>query len=90
MTSDWLAQSQEAATRTVATGEHEIVDGGKSGRVFSVIDEFNNWRKQPNLAEAVAVIHVVVAVIRNSEANNNDYNNIYKCKILFFFIYNFN
>lgn len=68
VTSDWLAQSQEAATRAVATGGQEIVDGGKSGRAFSVIDEFNNWRKQPDLAEAVAAIRALAAVIRNSEA----------------------
>lgn len=68
VTSDWLAQSQEAATRAVATGGQETVDGGKSGRAFSVIDEFNNWRKQPDLAEAVAAIRALAAVIRNSEA----------------------
>ncbi|KAH9713865.1 eIF-2B GDP-GTP exchange factor subunit alpha [Citrus sinensis] len=68
VTSDWLAQSQEAATRAVVTGGQEIVDGGKSGRAFSVIDEFNNWRKQPDLAEAVAAIRALAAVIRNSEA----------------------
>ncbi|KAL9463592.1 hypothetical protein AB3S75_001410 [Citrus x aurantiifolia] len=68
VTSDWLAQSQEAATRAVATGGQEIVDGGKSGRAFSVIDKFNNWRKQPDLAEAVAAIRALAAVIRNSEA----------------------
>lgn len=50
------------------TGGQEIVDGGKSGRAFSVIDEFNNWRKQPDLAEAVAAIRALAAVIRNSEA----------------------
>ena len=68
VTSDWLAQSQEAATRAVATSGQEIVEGGKSGRAFSVIDEFNNWRKQPDLAEAVAAIRALAAVIRNSEA----------------------
>lgn len=68
VTSDWLAQSQEAATTAVAVDGQEIVDGGTGGRAFSVIDEFNNWRKQPDLAEAVAAIRALAAVIRNSQA----------------------
>ncbi|MBA0623157.1 hypothetical protein Godav_008639, partial [Gossypium davidsonii] len=39
-----------------------------SGKAFSVIDEFNSWRKQPALAEAVAAIRALAAVIRTSEA----------------------
>ncbi|KAK7821797.1 hypothetical protein CFP56_037280 [Quercus suber] len=35
---------------------------------FCVINEFNNWRKQPDLAEAVAAIRALAAVIRASEA----------------------
>ncbi|KAI3751001.1 hypothetical protein L2E82_21987 [Cichorium intybus] len=36
---------------------------------FPVIDEFNNRRKQPDLAEAVAAIRALASVIRSSEAN---------------------
>ncbi|XP_031274187.1 translation initiation factor eIF-2B subunit alpha-like [Pistacia vera] len=66
VTSDWLAQAQEAAT--TAAGP-EVDAGVRSGRTFSVIEEFNSWRKQPDLAEAVAAIRALAAVIRNSEAN---------------------
>ncbi|KAH7565653.1 hypothetical protein ACOSP7_019888 [Xanthoceras sorbifolium] len=72
VTSDWLAQAQEAAAATAAVdGQEEGGDGGggSGGRAFSVIEEFNNWRKQPDLAEAVAAIRALAAVIRNSEAN---------------------
>ncbi|KAJ0007966.1 hypothetical protein Pint_29326 [Pistacia integerrima] len=66
VTSDWLAQAQEAATMAAGL---EVDAGVRSGRTFSVIEEFNNWRKQPDLAEAVAAIRALVAVFRNSEAN---------------------
>lgn len=33
-----------------------------------MVDEFNNWRKQPDLAEAVAAIRALASVIRSSEA----------------------
>ncbi|KAL0002508.1 hypothetical protein SO802_016289 [Lithocarpus litseifolius] len=39
------------------------------GKSFCVINEFNNWQKQPNLAEAVAAIRALATVIRASEAN---------------------
>ncbi|KAL8113632.1 uncharacterized protein LOC141667190 [Apium graveolens] len=64
VTSDWLAQAQAAA-------EKEEVESDKSfdsGKAFSVIDEFNNWRKQPDLAEAVAAIRALAKVISSSEA----------------------
>lgn len=64
VTSDWLAQAQAAA-------ENEEVESDKSfdsGKAFSVIDEFNNWRKQPDLAEAVAAIRALAKVISSSEA----------------------
>lgn len=35
---------------------------------LNVIDEFNGWRKQPDLVEAVAAIRAMAAVIRASEA----------------------
>ncbi|KAL3720723.1 hypothetical protein ACJRO7_005522 [Eucalyptus globulus] len=79
VTSDWLAQAQAAVgPRSVEGGDgsSSAADsggvggggGGGVGRPFSVIDEFNNWRKQPDLAEAVAAIRALAAVIRNSEA----------------------
>lgn len=36
---------------------------------FSVIEEFNYWRTQPDLAEAVAAIKALTAVIRRSQAS---------------------
>ncbi|XP_044484153.1 translation initiation factor eIF-2B subunit alpha-like [Mangifera indica] len=66
VTSDWLAQSQEAAT---AAAGPEVDAGLRSGKTCSVIEEFNSWRKQPDLAEAVAAIRALAAVIRNGEAN---------------------
>lgn len=68
VTSDWLAQAQEAATSAAAAAGQEIIGEGKSGKAFSVIEEFNSWRKQPDLAEAVAAIRALAAVIGNSEA----------------------
>ncbi|XP_019198719.1 PREDICTED: translation initiation factor eIF-2B subunit alpha-like isoform X1 [Ipomoea nil] len=71
VTSDWLAQAQAA----IGSGDPEDVISENSsartddsGKTFSVIDEFNNWRKQPNLAEAVAAIRALASVIRSSEA----------------------
>ncbi|PKA65847.1 Methylthioribose-1-phosphate isomerase [Apostasia shenzhenica] len=55
VTSDWLAQAQAAVALT-------------GGKPFSVIDEFNYWRKKPDLAEAVAAIMALAAFIRSSEA----------------------
>lgn len=75
VTSDWLAQAQAAVTRNAAppevspklaaTGGNRAAGGGKA---FSVIDEFNYWRKKPDLAEAVAAIMALAAFIRSSEA----------------------
>ncbi|XP_057514771.1 uncharacterized protein LOC130796431 [Actinidia eriantha] len=67
VTSDWLAQAQ------AAVGQHpdDFMTESPSvdcGKPFSVIDEFNNWRKQPDLAEAVAAIRALASVIRSSEA----------------------
>lgn len=72
VTSDWLAQAQAAVEQQppqsdVRSYSSTDVDPG-SGKPFSVIDEFNNWRKQPDLAEAVAAIRALAAVIRSSEA----------------------
>ncbi|KAF8388673.1 hypothetical protein HHK36_025353 [Tetracentron sinense] len=69
VTSDWLAQAQAAVGHDLAEVPPEKgVRSGDSGKVFSVIDEFNHWRKQPDLAEAVAAILALAAVIRSSEA----------------------
>ncbi|MBA0778735.1 hypothetical protein Gotri_006559 [Gossypium trilobum] len=77
VTSDWLSQAQSA----VSIQTNDDVSSGSDGRVaptgggtggdnktFSVIDEFNSWRKQPDLAEAVAAIRALAAVIRASQA----------------------
>ncbi|KAL0917283.1 hypothetical protein M5K25_012334 [Dendrobium thyrsiflorum] len=75
VTSDWLAQAQAAVTRNAAMPEvlaKIAATGGSraagSGKAFSVIDEFNYWRKKPDLAEAVAAIMALAAFIRSSEA----------------------
>ncbi|CAH8382176.1 unnamed protein product [Eruca vesicaria subsp. sativa] len=61
VTSDCLEQAQ-AAVRRYPNQDYPV-----SERPFSVIEEFNNWRKQPDLAEAVAAIRALAAVIRASE-----------------------
>ncbi|GMN36756.1 hypothetical protein TIFTF001_006268 [Ficus carica] len=73
VTSDWLAQAQAAVGRhsdDQAPSEPDVPAAASSepGKPFSVIDEFNNWRKQPDLAEAVAAIRALATVIRSSEA----------------------
>ncbi|CAN6928179.1 unnamed protein product [Brassica oleracea] len=63
VTSDWLEQAQAAVVR------YPDSDSAVAGRrPFSVIEEFDNWRQQPDLAEAVAAIRALAAVIRASEA----------------------
>ncbi|KAG9459786.1 hypothetical protein H6P81_004294 [Aristolochia fimbriata] len=67
VSSDWLAQAQAAVLgETPETHRRSVRDGG--GKPFSVIEEFNYWRKKPDLAEAVAAIMALAAVIRCSEA----------------------
>ena len=73
VTSDWLAQAQAAVASHPAPADHappeaDVSTGSECEKPFSVIDEFNNWRKQPDLAEAVAAIRALAAVIRASEA----------------------
>ncbi|EOY27381.1 Eukaryotic translation initiation factor 2B family protein [Theobroma cacao] len=78
VTSDWLAQAQAAVGSHTDDEESSGIDGraaatdedggGGGGKAFSVIDEFNSWRKQPDLAEAVAAIFALAAVIRASQA----------------------
>ncbi|XP_047312175.1 translation initiation factor eIF-2B subunit alpha-like [Impatiens glandulifera] len=64
VTSDWLAQSQAAVGRDLDI----LPPVGDSGKKSSVIDEFNYWRKQPDLAEAVAAIRALASVMRSSQA----------------------
>ncbi|KAJ9691823.1 hypothetical protein PVL29_011102 [Vitis rotundifolia] len=66
VTSDWLAQAQAAVGRHPDDLPPPKVED--SGKPFSVIDEFNSWRKQPDLAEAVAAIRALASVIRSSQA----------------------
>lgn len=66
VTSDWLAQAQAAVGEDSAGNEAR--SNGVGVESFSVIDEFNRWRKQPDLAEAVAAILALASVIRFSEA----------------------
>ncbi|KAG5538033.1 hypothetical protein RHGRI_025204 [Rhododendron griersonianum] len=68
VTSDWLAQAQAAVGRHPDDLLPENSKAGDFGKAFSVVDEFNNWRKQPDLAEAVAAIRALASVIRSSEA----------------------
>lgn len=74
VTSDWLAQAQAAVGRhpddiPLENSSSSSFKAGDLGKPFSVIDEFNNWRKQPDLAEAVAAIRALASVIRSSEAS---------------------
>ncbi|KAL1313414.1 hypothetical protein HN51_039972 [Arachis hypogaea] len=67
VTSDWLAQAQAAAV--VAHDPPQSTSTADPDKPFSVIDVFNNWRRQPDLAEAVAAIRALAAVIRSSQAS---------------------
>ncbi|KAI3871171.1 hypothetical protein MKW98_015071 [Papaver atlanticum] len=71
VTSDWLAQSQEAAIEfDPSTNDYLKSSTGNSGeKPFGVIDEFNHWRQLPELAEAVAAILALASVIRFSKAS---------------------
>ncbi|KAM4110602.1 hypothetical protein ACJW30_05G004000 [Castanea mollissima] len=70
VTSDWLAQAQAAVGHLPddAPAPQPLLAASSSGKSFCVINEFNNWRMQPDLAEAVAAIRALAAVIRASEA----------------------
>ncbi|XP_047151035.1 translation initiation factor eIF-2B subunit alpha-like isoform X2 [Vigna umbellata] len=72
VSTDWLAQAQSATVpRTPSPPppspplppSHNDAD-----EPFSVIQEFDTWRKHPDLAEAVAAIRALAAVIRSSKA----------------------
>ncbi|ERM96052.1 translation initiation factor eIF-2B subunit alpha isoform X1 [Amborella trichopoda] len=72
VSSHWLAQAQAAVDGGPAkpglSESHGDRHRDRENASFSVIDEFNFWRKKPDLAEAVAAIMALAAVIRTSEA----------------------
>lgn len=69
VSSDWLAQAEAAVDRDAFLSLGRPPASSSSSSIpFSVIDEFNHWRKKPDLAEAVAAIMALSAVIRSSEA----------------------
>ncbi|XP_043721732.1 translation initiation factor eIF-2B subunit alpha-like [Telopea speciosissima] len=72
VTSDWLAQAQAAVGRNPGDAPPDENSTSSinisTGKPFSVIDEFNRWRQQPDLAEAVAAILALASVIRSSQA----------------------
>ncbi|KAK6128075.1 hypothetical protein DH2020_038180 [Rehmannia glutinosa] len=70
VTSDWLEQAQAAAAGHTedSVSENYLSGSEEDSKGFSVVDEFNNWRKQPDLAEAVAAIRSLASVIRSSQA----------------------
>lgn len=78
VTSEWLAQA-EAALPLVDLEDSKpsppssssalpVRSPSNGGAPFSVIGEFNYWRRKPELAEAVAAIKALTAVIQRSEA----------------------
>ncbi|KAM7256436.1 hypothetical protein ACFE04_012177 [Oxalis oulophora] len=72
VTSDWLSQAQAAVGHLDDDDDDDDSPPPTTTSVvsscFNVIDEFNSWRKQPDLAEAVAAIRALAAVIGNSQA----------------------
>ncbi|KAL4178856.1 hypothetical protein AMTRI_Chr13g84290 [Amborella trichopoda] len=72
VSSHWLAQAQAAVdggpAKPGVSESHGDRHRDRENASFSVIDEFNFWRKKPDLAEAVAAIMALAAVIRTSEA----------------------
>lgn len=70
VTSDWLEQSKAAAVNhsQVSVSRDDFSRSGEDGNGFTVVDEFNNLRKLPELAEAVAAIRSLASVIRSTQA----------------------
>lgn len=69
VTSDWLDQAKAASGSHPDDADAKNLTAAEDiGEVFSVVDEFNNWRKLPELAEAVAAIRSLASVIRSSNA----------------------
>ncbi|KAJ1390575.1 NagB/RpiA transferase-like [Sesbania bispinosa] len=67
VSTEWLAQAQSATTNPPPLPPSSRT--GDSDTNFSVIDEFNTWRSNPDLAEAVAAIRALAAVISSSKAS---------------------
>ncbi|CAI9766055.1 unnamed protein product [Fraxinus pennsylvanica] len=70
VTTDWLAQAEAAVTchSDDDPSKNSVGGGEDSEERFNVVDEFKNWRKQPDLAEAVAAIKALASVIRSTQA----------------------
>lgn len=75
VTYEWLSQAEDARLHGGSEGFQSIANAGttrdrnRNGiTTFSVIQEFNFWRQKPELAEAVAAIKALTAVIQRSEA----------------------
>lgn len=70
VSTEWLAQA-ESATAPHTTNTHPSPQPQHTEKEtnFSVIDEFNKWRNHPDLAEAVAAIRALAAVISSSKAS---------------------
>lgn len=67
VSTEWLAQAQ-SATNPNPSPPSSSTNTDKDTN-FSVIDEFNRWRNHPDLAEAVAAIRALAAVISASKAS---------------------
>ena len=80
VTREWLAQAESArplgsSSSPLFPHPHQQSSSSTSSSAstygstnFSVIEEFNCWRSRPELAEAVAAIKALTAVIKRSEA----------------------
>ncbi|MCO5554880.1 hypothetical protein L7F22_008417 [Adiantum nelumboides] len=66
VTSEWLAQAEAALVAPSSPLPRRSPFNGSPP--FSVIEEFNVWRSKPELAEAVAAIKALTAVIQRSDA----------------------
>ncbi|GJV25540.1 translation initiation factor eIF-2B subunit alpha-like protein, partial [Tanacetum coccineum] len=69
VTSDWLAQAQAASQQQQEPSSSSSVKKKTGSGSFDVIDEFEGWRKQADLAEAVAAIRALSSVIRFSQSS---------------------
>ncbi|KAL2336350.1 hypothetical protein Fmac_010796 [Flemingia macrophylla] len=67
VSTEWLAQAQSATVHHSPPPPPPPHDNNND-KPFSVIDEFDKWRKHPDLAEAVAAIRALAAVISSSKA----------------------
>lgn len=70
VTNDWLAQAEAAVIghSDDSVSENNVSGDEEESKGLTVVDEFNKWRKQSELAEAVAAIRALAWVIRSSQA----------------------